>query len=301
MRSKFSRHLWCAALVALPIFGALAAEPETELDIDAIQKWMKENVDDRVLATLGEIDTRRIQAFQGELMRRLQGTNVYDLAGLADLAREALPLLNQFEEAQPYAEWLQAHLDYFTAADELQRATPPARTNNPSVEAQQKVWTAQLEKRARPTRADTYVPRLRPIFTAAGVPAALVWLAEVESSFAPNARSPVGAVGMFQLMPATARSMGLALSPTDERLDPRKSATAAAKYLRYLHGRFGDWRLALAAYNGGETRVKALLDRASTRTYASIAPRLPAETQMYVPKIEATLRKREGVTLAALR
>ena len=106
---------------------------------------------------------------------------------------------------------------------------------------------------------------------------------------------------MFQLMPTTARSLGLSLSPNDERLDPRKSATAAAKYLKYLHGRFGDWRLALAAYNAGETRVKSLLDRAPARTYAAIAPRLPAETQMYVPKIEATLRKREGVTLSSLR
>ena len=289
-------------MVALLPFAALPAEPETELDLDAIQKWMKENVDDRVLAGLGEVDTKRIQALHTELMRRLQGTNVYDLAGLAELAKEALPLLNQFEEAQPYAEWLKAHLDYFTAADELQRIAPPARgTNNPSVEAQQKVWTKQLEKRAKPTRADSYVPQLKPVFTAAGVPGALVWLAEVESSFAPNARSPVGAVGMFQLMPTTARSLGLSLSPNDERLDPRKSAAAAAKYLKYLHGRFGDWRLALAAYNAGETRVKSLLDRAPARTYAAIAPRLPAETQMYVPKIEATLRKREGVTLSSLR
>jgi membrane-bound lytic murein transglycosylase D len=285
----------------LPCTG-LAAEPETELDLEAIQKWMKENVDDRVLATLGEIDTKRIQALHGELMRRFQGTNVYDLAGLADLAKDALPLLNQFEEAQPFAAWLQAHLDYFTAADELrQRATPPARHANPSVDAQQKVWTAQLDKRTKPARADIYVPQLKPFFAAAGVPTALVWLAEVESSFAPNARSPAGAVGMFQLMPTTARSLGLNLSPKDERLDPRKSATAAAKYLRHLHGRFGDWRLALAAYNAGETRVNSLLERASTRSYAAIAARLPAETQMYVPKIEATLRKREGVTLASLR
>jgi membrane-bound lytic murein transglycosylase D len=282
-------------------FPAFAAEPETVLDLDAIQKWMKENVDDRVLDALGEIDTKRIQALYAELMRRLQGTNVHDLAGLAGLAKEALPLLNQFEEAQPYAEWLKAHLDYFTAAEELKRITPPAKGPNPSIEAQQKVWTAQLEKRAKPSRADVYVAQLKPLFAAAGVPTALVWLAEVESTFAPNARSPVGAVGMFQLMPTTARSLGLSLAPIDERLDPRKSAIAAAKYLKYLHGRFGDWRLALAAYNAGETRVKSLLDRASARTYAAIAQRLPAETQMYVPKIEATLRKREGVTLSALR
>jgi membrane-bound lytic murein transglycosylase D len=133
------------------------------------------------------------------------------------------------------------------------------------------------------------------------VPAALVWMAEVESSFDPAARSPAGAVGMFQLMPATARSLGIAISPTDERLAPDKSARAAARYVRYLYGRFKDWRLALAAYNCGESRVQSLLSRHKTHSFAAIATRLPAETQMYIPKLEATLYKREGVTLAGLR
>jgi membrane-bound lytic murein transglycosylase D len=102
-------------------------------------------------------------------------------------------------------------------------------------------------------------------------------------------------------MPATARSLSLALSPRDERLNPDKSAQAAAKYLRHLYGRFKDWRLALAAYNCGETRVQNLLTRYKTRSYAAIASRLPAETQLYVPKVEATLRKREAVSLGNLR
>lgn len=106
---------------------------------------------------------------------------------------------------------------------------------------------------------------------------------------------------MFQFMAATAKGQGLSLSPRDERLDAEKSARAAAKYLRYLYGRFGDWRLALAAYNAGETRVNDLLTRQKRRSYSAIAARLPAETQLYVPKIEATLRKREGVSLGSLQ
>jgi membrane-bound lytic murein transglycosylase D len=129
----------------------------------------------------------------------------------------------------------------------------------------------------------------------------LVWLGEIESSFDPAARSPAGAVGMFQIMPITARTLGLALSPQDERLDAEKNGRAAAKYLRYLYNRFGDWRLALAAYNAGETRVNDLLTRYHTRSYSAIATHLPAQTQMYVPKFEATLRKREGLPLANLR
>jgi membrane-bound lytic murein transglycosylase D len=71
--------------------------------------------------------------------------------------------------------------------------------------------------------------------------------------------------------------------------------------LRHLHDRFGDWPLALAAYNAGESRVDALLKKSNGRSYQSIANRLPAETQLYVPKCEAALQKREGIALADLK
>ena len=127
------------------------------------------------------------------------------------------------------------------------------------------------------------------------------FLTEVESSFDPKALSPAGAAGLFQLMPLTACGLGLSAAPQDERFQPEKSARVAARHLRHLRGHFGDWRLALAAYNAGETRVDNLLKRNAARTYEAIAPRLPAETQLYVPKVEATLRKREGRTLADLK
>jgi membrane-bound lytic murein transglycosylase D len=133
------------------------------------------------------------------------------------------------------------------------------------------------------------------------VPTELVWLAEVESSFDPSARSPAGAVGLFQLMPATAKSLDLSLWPWDERRNPEKSARAAAVYLRSLHKRFDDWPLALAAYNAGEGRVSDLLRKRKARSFDAISDALPAETQMYVPKVEATVLKREGRTLAQLK
>jgi membrane-bound lytic murein transglycosylase D len=105
---------------------------------------------------------------------------------------------------------------------------------------------------------------------------------------------------MFQLMKPTAKSLGLSTWLPDERFNVEKNARAAAIYLRHLYGRFGDWRLALAAYNAGETRVSQLLEKARQRSYDAIAARLPAETQMYVPKVEATLRKREAVELRQL-
>ena len=130
----------------------------------------------------------------------------------------------------------------------------------------------------------------------------MVWISEVESSFDARARSPEGAAGMFQLMPVTARSLDLSVGLLrDDRLHPEKSARAAARYLRALYNRFGDWRLALAAYNSGETRVANLLKRHKGKTYDDINAYLPVETQMYVPKIEATLRKREARTLRDLK
>ena len=133
------------------------------------------------------------------------------------------------------------------------------------------------------------------------MPPEQVWIAEVESSFDPRVRSPAGAAGLFQLMPATAQRYGLHTAwPWDQRLAPEPSARAAAHYLRDLHGEFKDWRLALAAYNAGEGTVQTLLQRRKVHSFDAIATGLPAETQMYVPRVEATLLRREGLKLAAL-
>jgi len=159
-----------------------------------------------------------------------------------------------------------------------------------------------IEQRPAPATTNKQLARLKQIFAEERVPPQLVWIAEVESSFDARARSPAGAAGMFQLMPATARSLDLSVGLLrDERLHPEKSGRAAAHYLRQLYDRFGDWRLALAAYNTGEGRVGALLKKHKGRTYDDINQFLPVETQMYVPKIEATLRKREKVALGDLK
>ncbi len=177
---------------------------------------------------------------------------------------------------------------------------PTLRRENPSPEAMQAVWTRQLGSRALPANAAKWVPRLKPIFEAEGVPAELVWLAEVESGFDPRARSPAGAVGLYQLMPATAQSLGLGSFPFDDRKSPEKSARAAARYLRQLYEQFQDWPLALAAYNAGPSRVRSLLRARAATTWPEIARQLPVETQLYVPKFDAVLRRREGRALKDL-
>lgn len=143
------------------------------------------------------------------------------------------------------------------------------------------------------------MPQLKAIFAAEGVPSALAWIAEVESSLNPEAKSPVGAYGLFQLMPTTAQSLGLSTFPIDERAHPTKSAQAAAKHLKALHTRFGNWPLALAAYNAGGGRIsRALKKHGPGAAFADIAPSLSVETRMYVPKVLATINLREGVSLA---
>lgn len=259
---------------------------------------------------LEDVDRDRLRAFLMDLEARLQTNNVYELAPLREQAKDFVQFLEQWEETLPLAQWLKTRLDYIDVANELKRAQTPPKTPTqppitvikpPTIPLQRTTWTKQFERRPIPANAKAYTPKLKQIFIEEKVPPELVWVAEVESSFNPRARSPVGAAGLFQLMKPTAESYGLSTFLPDERNDPEKNARAAAKYLRYLHGRFGDWSLALAAYNAGETRVNNLLKNSKTRDYQSIAHKLPAETQLYVPKCEAALQKREGVSLADLR
>jgi membrane-bound lytic murein transglycosylase D len=307
--------LWTAIFLTLTTLlmtsGSALAQREKPPSLDDLtrsaEQWMRDNLDESVLDVLSRVDQQKVETLVSEMARRMAGSNVYDLAPLRSSATKLLPLLRQSQETRSYAEWLQNHLDYFEVAEELlRRAQRPSTKRGapalpPDPETQREVWDKQLENRPLPAGAQTYVPRLKPIFRSQGSPEPLVWLAEVESSFNPQARSPVGAVGLFQFMPVTARSLGLSLSPQDERLNPEKSGGAAGKYLRYLCNRFEDWRLALAAYNAGETRVHNLLVQYKTRNFYTISPKLPAETQLYVPKIEAVLRKREKVALTSLR
>ena len=291
--------LGCASLLAQE-----QAPPSAPLE-----KWLDENIDPEVLQSLSQLDGERVQEVFSELQQAMIGTNIYQLGALRETATQLIPLLQKYEETAPYADWLQARLDYLEAAAELEREMTAARTNrdvtlplsSPSLKMQRQVWTRALDKRPWPPLAQSYVPELKAVFVSEHAPPELVWVAEVESSFNKNARSPAGAAGMFQLMPQTAGEEQLSLWPWDERLQPEKSARAAARYLRALHAHYDDWELALAAYNAGEGRVDKLLKQESARSFEAIARRLPAETQMYVPKVEATVRKREGVELEGLR
>jgi len=134
-------------------------------------------------------------------------------------------------------------------------------------------------------RSGKYLPLIRNILKQEGLPQDLAYLAAIESNYNPRARSSAGAVGMWQFMKGTARNYNLRQNRwIDERMDVIKSTHAAAQHLKYLFGKFGNWELALAAYNAGEGRVGKAIKRAKAKNrptdYWSL--NVPRETKRYV-------------------
>jgi membrane-bound lytic murein transglycosylase D len=299
---------------ALLLVGSLSVRAEDETIslpelLSGAQQWAQENLDTNVLNALPEVDDQQVQQFFRDVQSRFTGDYVVDVAALRDTAKTVLPLLESREDWRPYAAWLKSQMDYLDVANEIKitAAPPKAITNqpppvavNPPPVKEREIWVKKVSGRPWPAGAKEFVPQLKPIFSAQKIPSQLVWVAEVESSFDRRAESPAGAAGLFQLMPATAKRFGLSLWPRDQRFQPEPSAAASARYLKHLHDKFHDWRLALAAYNAGEGTVQRLLERYKTKSYDGIATHLPAETQMYVPRIEAVIAQREGVKLAEL-
>jgi membrane-bound lytic murein transglycosylase D len=146
-------------------------------------------------------------------------------------------------------------------------------------------------------RGRPYLPRLRPLVSAAGLPPALALLPAVESGFDPRARGRAGERGLWQLRAATARRFGLVVSAArDDRMAPERATRAAARYLRFLHDRYGDWLLALAAYNLGEARLDRARARRPRATYWELAEAgvLPGRSRDYVPRFLALVRLHDG-------
>ena len=142
-------------------------------------------------------------------------------------------------------------------------------------------------------RLDQLRPLLNPILEREGVPQEIASLVVVESGGRITALSPKGALGLWQLMPDTARRYGLVVTPLkDERLDVERSTRAAARYLRDLYQQFGSWPLAIAAYNAGERALERAVERAGTRDFVQISGLrlLPQETRNYVPAVLSAMQ-----------
>jgi membrane-bound lytic murein transglycosylase D len=143
------------------------------------------------------------------------------------------------------------------------------------------------------SRGSRYLPMIQSMFRAEGLPLDLAYVPLIESAFKPNALSRAKAKGVWQFMRGTALENGLRTDwYIDERSDPEKATLAAAKYLKTLHSLFGDWHLALAAYNGGLGRVQRALRRSGREDFwalTSTSKYLPRETREYVPLVLAAM------------
>ena len=134
-------------------------------------------------------------------------------------------------------------------------------------------------------KAEYYFPIFEDILGKHELPFELCYLPVIESALNPQARSHMGAVGLWQFMPATGKKYGLEVnSLIDERMDPIRSTEAACKFLKALYSIFGDWNLVIAAYNCGPGNVNKAIHRAGgKRDFWSIYPYLPKETRGYLP------------------
>lgn len=325
-RTSPANRLRCVTIVA--IFGVTALGAENEaveedgVSLDALYETGRALFDQLAPAELKEqfeFPTKeRWDEFAGSLNAALEDEDLSALAEYLPDAKAALVALRALPGYEDYADWLQERIDYIEAAKDA--AATPASEPEQAVTKQEKeapgpvrskepapspagvaiphyeLWLERMIERPIPANAGKLLPVVREAFEAEGVAPEIAWLAEAESTFNPNAKSPVGAKGLFQFMPETAKGLGLSTFMPDERTHPEKSARAAAKYLRELYGKFGDWPLAFAAYNAGEGRVRRLLKKHEATTFAGIASVLPSETRMYVPKVCATIAVRAGMT-----
>jgi membrane-bound lytic murein transglycosylase D len=140
-----------------------------------------------------------------------------------------------------------------------------------------------------------YFNLIEGILTKYDLPKELKYLAVIESDLKPSAVSRVGAVGPWQLMPQTARDLGLKVNKNvDERRNYVKSTRAAASYLKDLYNQLGDWLLVIAAYNTGTANVYHAIHRSGSRNFWDLQYNLPVESRIHVKKFIGTQYVFEG-------
>ncbi|WP_057938702.1 LysM peptidoglycan-binding domain-containing protein [Algoriphagus resistens] len=140
-------------------------------------------------------------------------------------------------------------------------------------------------------RKEMFFPMFDETMAKHDMPLEIKYLSIIESGLDPQIRSRVGAIGLWQFMPATGRMYGMNTNnEVDDRMDPELSTEAAAKYLKSLHRMFGDWEVAMAAYNCGPGNVRKAIRRSGgKKTFWGIYNYLPRETRSYVPQVQAML------------
>jgi membrane-bound lytic murein transglycosylase D len=281
----------------LPLLLLLALPARADLNdlLDQLDPQIASNLVKAVKAVTGA-DDAQLNEWAREFQEQYAGEYIIPVGPWRELARLALPVI--LPEAPLPATEVDDDWTFNIPTPQVPLPTVPEFGLIPVTPAP--FWQPPQDPAKWPVRGRPFVPQLKSIFASEGVPPELVWVAQVESGFDPKARSRSGAVGLFQLMPQTANILGLSTWPRDERTDPAKNARASARYLAYLYRKFHDWPLVIAAYNGGEGRLRRALDTPRRKTFRDVAGDLPDETQLYVPRVAAAVLQYEGALLSEL-
>jgi membrane-bound lytic murein transglycosylase D len=255
----------------------------------------KQNFDSAFNQLLGSgLDLRSDDRLQRELDRLLDGVNSLELAalqqgdGFAEQKSEPAPI-DEANELNPTAD---ANVKAKAEAEiKFTHSDLPLMMTD-----QVAGFINYFSTRGRGTlehalvRSGRYEDMIRRVLREQGVPQELIYLAQAESGFHPLAVSRAGARGMWQFMGSRAKGYGLERSWwVDDRQDPEKATRAAAHHLKDLYNQFGDWYLAMAAYNSGPGTVQSAVKRTGYADFWELYNRnvLPKETRNYVPIIVA--------------
>jgi membrane-bound lytic murein transglycosylase D len=255
----------------------------------------KENFDRGFnLLLSSSLDVRTDERLQQEFDRVLDGVNGLEVQalqegdGFAQQKSEPAPIDEANEVTYPVDPNLKAKAEAEVAAT---HSDLPLMMTDPVAG-----YISYFSSRGRPTlehalaRSGRYQEMIQRVLKEEGVPQDLIYLAQAESGFHPLALSRAGARGMWQFMASRAKGYGLERDWwVDERQDPEKSTRAAAHHLKDLYNEFGDWYLAMAAYNSGPGTVQNAVKRTGYADYWELYKRnvLPKETRNYVPIILA--------------
>ena len=169
----------------------------------------------------------------------------------------------------------------------IQKEQKPAITLNKKAAACLKIYLKEYNSSlaAINERSESYFTIMDSVFMMYDLPVELKYLSVIESELKTSAKSHVGAIGLWQLMPETAKNLGLKSNKNhDERRNVYKSTVAAARYMKSLYDEFGDWLLVIAAYNAGSGRLNYAIRQSGSRNFWRLQNFLPAETRNHVKK-----------------
>ena len=300
MIAKFPATTLVFLLFGLTVLNAQEKSDSLKVGVDSLQSPIplllqeaENTIQDETL-NVPAISSRK----KGFSLKDMEEAYTYDSLWLKELAKHE----DFFKEM--YAEVTQSPADSLSYLElptdtlkarlaNLNERTPFNIAYNPSLERVIKSFLTRkrgLMQRML-TASQFYFPLFEQELDNHNIPLEVKYLAIVESALNPRARSRVGATGLWQFMFATGKIYGLDVSSyVDERRDPIESTKAASKYLAKLYEIFGDWDLALAAYNSGPGNVnKAIRRSGGYKNYWNIRRNLPRETAGYVPAFLATM------------